>query len=229
MTPHVHGLNPTKTLPDPTYYAQALNGEYSDWALCEERSPMHKGQWRQQVFKVNAEKPLDVEIGTGNGYHFAHYAQANPERCFLGLEIKYKPLIQSIRRARANGSENMRILRYNASFLNNLFEPGEVDNLIIHHPDPWPKKRKWKRRLIQDEFLDMTHELQRPGSVVDFKTDDLPYFEWALERFQRSKYSQVDHTFDLHHSKFMPENFVTHFEQIFLKKNQPIYFLRAFH
>tara|TARA_B100000749_G_scaffold280771_1_gene278601 strand:+ start:91076 stop:91765 length:690 start_codon:yes stop_codon:yes gene_type:complete len=228
MTPHIFGLNPTKTLPDPTYYAEALNGEFRNWAFCEERSQEFKGRWREEVFEVSKDHPMDLEIGTGNGFHFAHYAKAHPERCFIGLEIKYKPLIQSIRRAINEGSTNMRIGRFHASYLDEIFDEGELNHVIIHHPDPWPKKKQWKRRLIQDDFLEGLHRLQRPGSRVDFKTDDLPYFEWALEKFKNSKYGQLEYTFDLHNSQFASENFETHFEKIFLKKEQPIYFLRVF-
>lgn len=229
MVDHIFGLNPTKSLPKPTYYAEALNGEFSEWAYCEERSQLFKGHWREKAFGVSEDQPMDLEIGTGNGFHFAHYAKENPERSLVGLEIKYKPLVQSIRRAVLNGSNNMRIGRFHASYLDQIFAENELDHVIIHHPDPWPKKRQWKRRLIQDDFLHLLHRLQRPGGRIDFKTDDLSYFEWALERFQRSDYVGLEFTYDLHHSKFAAENFKTHFEQIFLAKSQPIYFLRTFH
>lgn len=208
----------------PTYYAEALLGEFSEWAYCEESTPGKKGKWRKEVFNVDESTPLDVEIGTGNGYHFAHYADTHPKRMFVGFEIKYKPLIQSIRRALLNGSKNARICRYTADVIQNVFKKDEIDNVIIHHPDPWPKKRDWKRRLIQDDFLKTLFELQKSGSIVEFKTDDRPYFDWALERFKRSPYELTGLSYDLHNSEFADQNYVTSFERIFLSKGQPIYY-----
>ena len=212
-------------LAKPNQYVSMLLNEYSAWAFDEERAPSFKGKWREEVFKVAPEHPLDLEIGTGNGFHFAHYAESNPERSFLGIEIKYKPLIQSIRRAVTAGCKNARILRYNAALLTELFEFGELNKVIIHHPDPWPRKKQWKHRLIQTEFLNHLYELQRPGHIVEFKTDNRDYFDWALEKVKETKYKTLELTFDLH-SEAAPEGatrFTTHFEKIFIKQGLPIH------
>lgn len=216
----------TRDLKRPTEYVTMLNGEFAEWAFNEEKAPQFKGQWRKEVYKVGEDHPLDLEIGTGNGYHFAHLAAKKPERCLLGIEIKFKPLIQSIRRALRAGAKNARIMRYDASLLEELFAPGELNDVYIHHPDPWPKKRQWKHRLIQTEFLDAVHGLQRPGSIIDFKTDSEDYYDWAIELFRLSKYEIVRETRDLHRSEWKDENFVTHFESIFLSKGQSIYYAR---
>lgn len=216
----------TKNLRRPTEYVNMLNGEYSQWAFNEERAPRCKGKWRNEVFGVEAGHPLDLEIGTGNGYFFAHLAEKNQNRALIGIELKYKPLIQSIRRALRAGGKDVRIARYDASLVNDLFAPGELNNVYIHHPDPWPKKRGWKHRLIQDDFLVTLHGLMRPSSFVDFKTDSRDYFEWAVERFKRSPFRLTRETWDLHHSEWKDENFVTHFESLFLAKGQPIHYAR---
>lgn len=216
----------TKNLRHPTEYVRLMNEDFSEWAFNEERAVMHRGQWRENVYKVPADHPMDLEIGTGNGTHFANLSALHPDRAILGIEIKFKPLIQSIKRARAAGKGNARILRYDACRLDDLFAPGELNNLYIHHPDPWPKERQWKHRLIQDEFLIMLHGLMRPGTFVDFKTDSPEYFEWAVERFKRSPFEVVRETWDLHNSDWRSENFVTQFEKIFLAKGQPIHYAR---
>ena len=215
----------TKTLPKPTEYALALNGECADWAYDESRAKEHRGQWRAQ-FGVDTAAPLDLEIGTGNGYFFAHRAVAEPSRSLIGLELKYKPLIQSIRRARREGTENARIARYDASCLEDIFAPAELNHVFIHHPDPWPRKRDWKHRLIQDEFLLKLWDLMRPGSFVNFKTDSEDYYDWALPIFENSKFKKLRATRDLHKSEWASENFITHFESLFLEKGQPIFYCR---
>ena len=216
----------TRKLPDPNDYADQLLGEWSEYAFDEERAPLMKGDWRAKAFGVGKDHPLDLEIGTGNGYHFAHLAKKNADRSVLGIEIKYKPLIQSIKRAVVGGAKNARILRYDAGHLHDLFADGELNNVYIHHPDPWPKKRQWKHRLIQAEFLVLLHRLMRPGTYVDFKTDSADYFEWSIERFHQSPFKVTRETRHLHQSEWAGENFVTHFEKIFLAKGQPIHYAR---
>lgn len=212
----------TKTIPAPNEYILALQGEFSPWSYDEERAPQFRGAWRREAFGVPEEMPLDLEIGTGNGLHFAHHAFHHRERCLLGIELKYKPLIQSIRRALRAGCENARIARYNAYLLNELFVPGELNDVFIFFPDPWEKLRQRKHRLIQDQFLTQLFEMQRPGSKLIFKTDSRDYFEWSLERFKRSPYKLTGHTFDLHHSEFAATNFITQFERLFIQQGLSI-------
>lgn len=223
-------LTVTKTLPNPTSYVLSLNGEYRNWAYDEERCKEHRGQWRSLFSnKVNSSataSPLDLEIGTGNGYFFAHRAKVEPSRFLVGIELKYKPLIQSIRRALRDGSENARIIRYDANCLEDVFAEREIDNVFIHHPDPWPRKRDWKHRLIQKEFLETLWRLMRPGGFINFKTDSEDYYDWALPIFRTSQFRETRATRDLHTSPWAEENFVTHFESLFLQKGQPIFYCR---
>lgn len=215
-------LSRTATIPFPNEYILALRGEYSAFAFDEERSPLFRGKWRSEAFGVGPDVALDLEIGTGNGTHFAHRAAAEPGRCLLGIELKYKPLIQSIRRCRKAGSTNARISRYNAYLLPELFVPGELNDVFIFFPDPWEKLRQQKHRLIQDEFLVRLFEMQRPGSSFIFKTDSRDYFDWSLERFKRSPYRVAGYTHDLHRSEFAAGNFITQFENIFLRQGLQI-------
>lgn len=212
----------TKAMPSPNEYVLGLLGEYSRWSYDEERTPTFRGQWRTNAFGVGDAVPMDLEIGTGNGLHFAHHAIKHPERCLLGLELRYKPLIQSIRRALNGGATNMRIARYNAALLNEMFVAGEVNDVYIFFPDPWEKKRQQKHRLIQDEFLLELFKMQRPGSKLIFKTDSRDYFDWSLTRFQRSPYKMLGHTYNLHKSEFAETNFVTQFENIFIRQGLEI-------
>lgn len=209
-------------MPNPNHYVLALQGEYSPWSYDEEQAPTFRGAWREKAFGVSALTKVDLEIGTGNGLHFAHRSNQYPERCVIGLELRYKPLIQSIRRVVRAGGTNARIARYNAYLLPELFVQNEIDDVFIFFPDPWEKSRNHKHRIIQDEFLKRVFEMQRSGCRVYFKTDSRDYFEWALTRFQRSAYEVEAHTFDLHHSEFAQNNFITQFEQIFIRQGLAI-------
>ena len=186
----------------------------------------NKGKWRSHVFKCEDHKPLDLEIGTGNGFHFAQLTKTHPQRNFIGLELKYKPLVQSIRRSLRAQCTNSRMARFHAHGVGDLFGPGEINNVYIHFPDPWPKKRHHKNRLIQPLFLSHLYQVMREGGFVEFKTDNHPYFQWAIRCFRESPFVLSFFTENLHQSFRRNQNFVTHFESLFLAKGQPIHCCR---
>jgi tRNA (guanine-N7-)-methyltransferase len=217
----------SRHIPNPTYYVSALLEDYSNWAFDEERCIDFRGRWRPVVFQSSVATPLDVEIGTGIGTHFTHLAVKNPERNLVGFEVKFKPLIQSIRRVLRAGGENARMVRYNATQLEDVFAPGEINNVHIHFPDPWQKKRGTeKHRLFHGDFLHMLFALQRPGSLVEIKTDSRSYFDFVLSKVLRSLYKTERQTFDLHQSAWAAENHKTPFEEYFLKESIPINYIR---
>ena len=219
-------INITKDLPRQNAYTLALNGEFSHVAFDELRAPAHKGHWREQVFKTAVSTPMDLEVGTGAGHHFAWYTQKHPERCLMGIELKYKPLIQTIRRAVTAGAKNAAICRFHAFNIDELFEVGELNNVFIHFPDPWTSPKKPKNRFVCRENLDLLWDLQKPGSIIEFKTDSRVYFDWSLEEIAASKYEVLGQSFDMHNSEFNAENFQTGFEKIFMKQQIPINFIR---
>lgn len=219
-------INITTELPVQNAYTLALNGEFSHVAFDEVRAPANKGLWRQEVFKSEMNRPLDLEIGTGNGTFFAHQAQTCPERLLVGLELKYKPLIQTIRRAVKAGCENAAVARFHAFNIEELFNVGEIDNVYIHFPDPWTSPKKPKNRVVCQRNLDILYHLQKPGSYINFKTDSLDYFLWAMDEIRASKYEIVFETLDLHNSEMREQNFETAFEKIFLREGIKINFVR---
>ena len=219
LKPHI---GKTRNIPFPNEYVKALEGDLKDFAFSEERVLKNKGNWHQ-VFGVSASHPIDLEIGTGNGNFFAHRACSYPGRCLLGFELKYKPLIQSIRRALREGMKNARVVRYHAQFLEQVIAAREIENVFLHFPDPWEKRRTKKNRLIQSNFLTNLSQLQKPGSFLEFKTDSRDYFDHALDVFKTSPYQLEVMSYDLHASASLADtNFVTAFEQIFLRENKPI-------
>lgn len=216
----------TKNLKHQNDYTLALNGEFQKYAFDEERSPLNRGKWRSEIFQVQPEMAVDLEIGTGNGKHFQNRAKSHPDRCLVGLELKYKPLIQTIRGALRVGCENARMCRYHAMNIDLVFEPQELNNIFIHFPDPWTSPRKPKNRFVNRRVLSLLHDMQRPGSVIEFKTDSREYFLWALEEIQNSPYKIEFQTLNLHQSELATENFITQFERIFMQQGIEINFVR---
>jgi tRNA (guanine-N7-)-methyltransferase len=212
----------TKDILVPNEYILALHGEFSRWSFDEVSGREHRGEWRKMI-GLSADAGLDIELGTGNGLHFAHRAIGFPDRGLVGLELKYKPLIQSIRRAVRGGANNARIVRYNAYLIDHIFGENEVNDVFIHFPDPWEKLKNHKHRMIQDEFLRRLSVVQKPGSFLEFKTDSREYFDWALEKFEKSPYTILEHTFNLHAPENPPAPFMTHFEKLFVRQKLPIH------
>ncbi|MCC2680104.1 MAG: hypothetical protein K0R29_2680 [Pseudobdellovibrio sp.] len=221
-------INITRLLPHPNAYTLALDNEYRDYAFNEERAPLNKGQWRSSVFKCSEDAPMDVEVGTGAGMHFAWYAHKFPKRYLVGLEIKYKPLIQSIRRAQAQGLRNTAICRYHAFDLDLLFEKGEVNNIFIHFPDPWVTPRKPKNRVVNRKILSLLYDMQRPGSFLEFKTDSREYFLWALDEIKETPYKVEFQCLDLYKEggSYFEANYQTTFEKIFVRQGIEINYIK---
>jgi tRNA (guanine-N7-)-methyltransferase len=217
-------LSDTKSMPFPNEYVSALQKDYQGWAYDEIEVLANKGIWRS-LFNADDDSPLDLEIGTGNGTHFSHYLDKHPQRNLIGIELKYKPLIQTIRRAKKLDLKNGKVTRYNASYPQDIFTKNELNNVFIHFPDPWPKKRQKKNRLINTTFLQNLYSLQRPQSLLEFKTDNLDYFEWALGYFKSSAYTILGFTYDLHSSQFAKDNFVTQFESLFIRQGLKINYI----
>jgi tRNA (guanine-N7-)-methyltransferase len=211
-------INLTKDLKYPNEYTTALDGELRDYAFNEERAATFQGRWRGEVFKVADQTPVDLEIGTGNGLHFFHQTSRHPDRCLVGLELKYKPLIQTIRRCVKHGFTNARICRYHAFNVDLMFGKEELNDIFIHFPDPWVTPRKPKSRFVNARVLDLLWERQRPGATLEFKTDSREYFLWSMEQIRESKYKIEFETLNLHQSERASTNFITQFERIFMRQ-----------
>ena len=129
-------------------------------------------------------QPLEVEIGCGDGGFLAQYAAQHPERNFLGIERLTGRLGKLARRGPREGLNNVRLLRIEAAyFVEYLLPPASVTGVHIYFPDPWPKKRHHKNRLIQPPFVTLLARALAPGGTVYLRTDNLEYFTQMLEVF----------------------------------------------
>ena len=215
----------TKNIPNPNIYV-AMLPEYKGWIYLEEDAPSIKGSWNG-IFG-DPKLPLDLEIGCGNGFFFNQQVRAFSDRNLLGIEIKYKPLVQTVRRIKRDNLQNGRGLRFNAHVIDQIFSHEELNNVFIYFPDPWPRRSQQKNRLCTREFLIKLFLIQKPNGYLDFKTDSLDYFNFVLKEIPHSPYEVVRFSRDLHKSEWASENFKTSFEKIFTQKGQPIYYTRLF-
>jgi tRNA (guanine-N7-)-methyltransferase len=131
-----------------------------------------------------AAQPLEVELGAGDGSFLVQWAQAHPERNFLGVERLLGRLRKIDRKGRRAGLTNLRALRLEAAYtLEYLLPLHAVDALHVYFPDPWPKKRHHKNRLINPRFPVLAARVLAPGGTVFLRTDDADYFAQMREVF----------------------------------------------
>jgi tRNA (guanine-N7-)-methyltransferase len=129
--------------------------------------------------------PRSVEIGFGNGDNLAKIAAAHRERDYLGIEV-HRPGVGRLLLALEEGQlTNVRLVCHDAvEVLARQIPEQSLDEVIILFPDPWPKKRHHKRRLVQGAFVELVTERLAPGGVVRMATDWQPYAEEMLATLQ---------------------------------------------
>ena len=126
--------------------------------------------------------PLVIEIGFGMGDATAQIAAAMPDHDFLGIEVHVAGVGALLRRIGEAGLENVRIVQHDAvEVLRAMIAPATLAGVHVFFPDPWPKKRHHKRRLIQPAFVAPLAERLAPGGYLHCATDWQPYAEQMLE------------------------------------------------
>jgi tRNA (guanine-N7-)-methyltransferase len=126
--------------------------------------------------------PNTIEIGFGNGDHLAARALAEPERIFLGVEVHLPGIGHLLRTAAAANLTNLRVIEQDAvELLHSRIAADSLDEVQILFPDPWPKKRHHKRRLIQPEFATLVASRLRRGGRLHVATDWEPYAQQMRE------------------------------------------------
>ena len=129
-------------------------------------------------------RPLEVELGSGDGTFLANYAAACPENNFIGVERLLGRLRKIDKKGVRAGLQNLRLIRLEAGyFVEYLLPRGFVRALHIYFPDPWPKRRHHRRRLINPRFAEAARLALQLGGKIYFRTDHEEYFAQILEVF----------------------------------------------
>lgn len=126
--------------------------------------------------------PVHLEIGFGMGQSLIHMAQQAPENNYLGIEV-YRPGVgHLLRQLDEQGVENVRVICADAvEILDHHIPPDSLAALYLFFPDPWPKKRHHKRRIVQGPWVDLVRTRLQPGGRLHMATDWEPYAEWMRE------------------------------------------------
>src|SRR5271154_6143461 len=133
-------------------------------------------------------QPLEVELGCGDASFLVEYARQNPEKNFIGVERLLGRISKLDKKSRRAGLTNLRGVRIESSyFLQYLLPPNASSALHIYFPDPWPKKKHRRHRLINEKFPALARDALAPDGKIYLRTDDKDYFQQMTEVFGTSK------------------------------------------
>jgi tRNA (guanine-N7-)-methyltransferase len=138
------------------------------------RSILERFVWTE-LFPVA--QPIEVELGSGDGSFLSEHARRHPERNFVGVERLLGRLRKLNRNGLRAGLRNLRLIRLEAAYLvEYLLPPASVHALHLYFPDPWPKRKHRKHRLVNETFVNAVQRALVPGGTVYLRTDDADYF-----------------------------------------------------
>ena len=168
--------------------------------------------------------PFHIEIGSGKGTFLVQEAQAHPEVDYLGIEWASKFYRYAVDRLGRWGLANVRIIRADAAtFLREHVPAASVDCFHIYFPDPWPKKRHHKRRLLQASNVEMLVRRLKPGGTIQIATDHADYYEQIREATSAYRDRLEPIEFPRPAGAGDAELTGTNYERKYIKDSRPIY------
>ena len=170
-----------------------------------------------------------LEIGAGKGGFACAMAQRHSDAAYFAMERVTDCVVLCAERA-ASGEfgelNNLRFVIDTADKLMHIFERGTVDEIFLNFSDPWHKKGYAKRRLTHRRYLAMYMNLLRDGGKINFKTDNVPLFDFSLEEIEAMGLTPDVVTRDLHSSEWNEGNIMTEYEKNFSEQGMKINMLR---
>ena len=153
--------------------------------------------WDRYAIEIKSELNLNqifpektkviMEIGSGMGEATAQIAKANPEVGYVAVEMHSPGLAALLILINQMELENIKLIREDATYLlANHIPDNSLDGIHLLFPDPWPKNRQHKRRMVQSEFIEMVGRKLRQGGFIHIATDWQPYADWIKVRFDKS-------------------------------------------
>ncbi len=179
-------------------------------------------KWEKDLFKKKQE--IWIEIGMGKGGHTLELAKQNPNKNIIGIEIFPSVQVIPVKKAEEIKLDNLLFISGDASNIDEWFKKESIERIFINFPDPWPKERHAKRRLLFYKFLNKYYDILKKSCIIEFKTDQLPLFEFAIEEAKdKTKFKVKKITRDLHKNS---KNIIkTEYEKKFSSMGNPIFYL----
>jgi tRNA (guanine-N7-)-methyltransferase len=186
-----------------------------------------KGQWNAVQFAND--QPLVVELACGRGEFTLGLGRQYPNQNFIGVDIKGSRIWKGSSSATAEGIHTVAFLRTQIQQLQDFFAPGEISELWITFPDPFPRDGDEKRRLTSPKFLEMYKQLVKTGGLIHFKTDNTGLYEYTDLVLSERPDCQIHYnTADFYESELRDAHhgIKTRYEKIFSDKGEKIKYIQ---
>ena len=187
---------------------------------CAEYTAETEGLLERFYEIFDAEKPLEMEIGSGKGRFIAELAEQNPQKQFISIERVIDCLVMAMEKAQAKALQNIKYFCLDAGTLTEYFPAECADVIYLNFSDPWPKARYAKRRLTHRRMVGAYLPLLKKEGKICFKTDNRPLFDFSVEEFQEMGFRLEELTYDLHSTD--TPNIMTEYEERFSAMGVPI-------
>lgn len=195
-------------------------GEFADFVMRDNEAEAFKGTWNKDVFKREG-APLFLEIGTGAGHFMMDYCADHPDHHFVGLDYRFKRSFALAKKLSQLAFKNFRYLRAKGERIEFMFAENELDGIFYFFPDPWPKTKHNKKRLIQAPFLNAAYKTLKPGGIFYIKTDHDDYAEWMAREIKQCDLFEVmlvSKDLRTDYPEHLLCKYTTGFEKIFLQQ-----------
>jgi len=180
---------------------------------------------REFKFKL----PVSIDVGCGNGEYLVDLASKNPERSYLGFELQYKEIYRTALKIKKLGLDNCKVVNMDAKDIPSLFKKDEIADVVILFPDPWPKRKQKKHRLIDKAYIKDLLSCMIRGGLIQLRTDNDDYFVQMLDVFHsladEKKVGILELSRDFHVSEDAEREYITPFERIFLRQGLMINYM----
>jgi tRNA (guanine-N7-)-methyltransferase len=153
-----------------------------------------RGKWRELYFHNN--NPIVLELGCGRGEYTVGLAQRDPNKNYIGIDIKGARMWAGAKQAELAGIKNVAFLRTNIEMISNFFSPDEIDEIWITFPDPQMKKAT--KRLTSTFFMQRYRQLLRPDGIIHLKTDSPFLYTYTQAMVKENHYPILVDTDDLY-------------------------------
>ncbi len=165
--------------------ARALDSGWPKFGLEYSATPVDMST----VFGETANRPLTLEIGFGDGEALFELARRFDQQNFIGIEVHRPGVGHLLMRLEEAKLENVRVINHDAmDVLENMIGDESLDRINLYFPDPWPKKRHHKRRIVQPDFMKLLSMRLKADGLIHFATDWHPYAEHMCEVLQQTEY-----------------------------------------